>query len=278
MLPLATGAGKTRLAAALLRKLFDAGLIGKALFVCDRTELRDNGLTDFQGAFGNDAAEVDTLHPQKNARVLIATYQTLDHGTKEEKFFRQNYPPNYFDAIVIDECHRSAWCDWHAILENNGDAMQIGLTATPRHIRARKIDNEETKKGIEEDQRRLADNYEYFGEPPYEYSYMQGVEDGYLAPAEKVGKKTPLTLAHFEEFFRILPQRADSERSWTIDFAERLQAALAEANPFREKAAEFTAIARKLDDELAALPEGKRFTRGNSNCARALENRLARRS
>jgi len=169
MLPLATGAGKTRLAAALLRKLFDAGLIGKALFVCDRTELRDNGLTDFQGAFGNDAAEVDTLHPQKNARVLIATYQTLDHGTKEEKFFRQNYPPNYFDAIVIDECHRSAWGDWHAILENNGDAMQIGLTATPRHIRARKIDNEETKKGIEEDQRRLADNYEYFGEPPYEY-------------------------------------------------------------------------------------------------------------
>jgi type I restriction enzyme R subunit len=184
MLPLATGAGKTRLAAALLRKLFDARLIGKALFVCDRTELRDNGLTDFQGAFGNDAAEVDTLHPQKNARVLIATYQTLDHGTKEEKFFRQNYPPNYFDAIVIDECHRSAWGDWHAILENNGDAMQIGLTATPRHIRARKIDNEETKKGIEEDQRRLADNYEYFGEPPYEYSYMQGVEDGYLAPAE----------------------------------------------------------------------------------------------
>src|SRR6266480_307792 len=78
MLPLATGAGKTRLAAALLRKLFDAGKLGKALFLCDRTELRDNGLTDFQGAFGNDAAEVDTRNPQKNARVLIATYQTLD--------------------------------------------------------------------------------------------------------------------------------------------------------------------------------------------------------
>jgi len=184
MLPLATGAGKTRLAAALLRKLFDAGRIAKALFVCDRTELRDNGLTDFQAAFGTDAAEVDTLHPQKNARVLIATYQTLDHGTKEEKFFREHYPPNYFDAIVIDECHRSAWGDWHAILENNKDAMQIGLTATPRHIQVRKIDNEETKKGVDEDKRKLADNYNYFGEPPYEYSYGQGVEDGYLAPAE----------------------------------------------------------------------------------------------
>jgi type I restriction enzyme R subunit len=184
MLPLATGSGKTRLAAALLRKLFDAGRIAKALFVCDRTELRDNGLTDFQALFGNDAAEVDTLHPQKNARVLIATYQTLDHGTKEEKFFHQHYPPNYFDAIVIDECHRSAWGDWHAILENNKAAMQIGLTATPRHIRVRKIDDTETQKGVEEDKRKLADNYNYFGEPPYEYSYWQGVEDGYLAPAE----------------------------------------------------------------------------------------------
>jgi type I restriction enzyme M protein len=73
----------------------------------------------------------------------------------------------------------------------------------------------------------------------------------------KVGKKTPLTLAHFEEFFRLLPERADSERSWTVDFAARLQTALAEAHPFREKAAEFTAIARKLDDELAALRKAK---------------------
>jgi type I restriction enzyme M protein len=69
----------------------------------------------------------------------------------------------------------------------------------------------------------------------------------------KVGKKTPLTLTHFEEFFRVLPDRADSERSWTIEFATNLQAALAEAQPFRDKAAEFAALANKLDDELAAL-------------------------
>src|SRR5438552_4434866 len=186
MLPLATGAGKTRLAAALLRKLFDAGRIGKALFVCDRTELRDNGLTDFQAAFGTDAAEVDTRNPQKNARVLIATYQTLDFssGGKDAKFFLEHYPPDFFDVIVIDECHRSAWGEWHLILESNRNAIQVGLTATPRHIRVRKIEDEETKKGVEEDKRKLADNYNYFGEPPYEYSYMQGVEDGYLAPAD----------------------------------------------------------------------------------------------
>ena len=185
MLPLATGAGKTRLAAALLRKLFDAGRLGKALFLCDRTELRDNGLGDFQAAFGTDAAEVDTRNPQKNARVLIATYQTLDHAYGGDlKFFLKHYPPGYFDVIVIDECHRSAWGEWHAILESNPKAIQVGLTATPRHIRVKESENEDTQKGVEEDRRKLADNYNYFGEPPYEYPYAQGVEDGYLAPAD----------------------------------------------------------------------------------------------
>jgi type I restriction enzyme M protein len=73
----------------------------------------------------------------------------------------------------------------------------------------------------------------------------------------KIGKKTPLTLAHFEEFFRLVPDRADGERSWTIDFASKLQAALAEAQPFREKAAEFNALANELDDEVAALRKEK---------------------
>lgn len=185
MLPLATGAGKTRLAAALLRKLFDAGRLGKALFLCDRTELRDNGLGDFQAAFGTDAAEVDTRNPQKNARVLIATYQTLDHANGgDPKFFSKHYPPDFFDVIVIDECHRSAWGEWHAILENNPNAIQVGLTATPRQIRVRESGDDDTKKGVEEDRRKLADNFKYFGEPPYEYPYAQGVEDGYLAPAD----------------------------------------------------------------------------------------------
>jgi type I restriction enzyme M protein len=73
----------------------------------------------------------------------------------------------------------------------------------------------------------------------------------------KVGKKTPLTLAHFEKFFELLPDRRDSERSWTIDFASDLQAALAQAQPFREQAAEFSALADGLDDEVAALRKEK---------------------
>src|SRR5438552_4243607 len=73
----------------------------------------------------------------------------------------------------------------------------------------------------------------------------------------KVGKKKPLTKASFDDFFKLLPARADSERSWTVDFAVRLQTASAETHAFREKAAEFTAIASKLDDELAALRKAK---------------------
>jgi type I restriction enzyme R subunit len=186
LLNLATGAGKTRIAAALLRKLVDAGLCGKALFLCDRTELRDNGIGDFQAVFdGNNAAVISTREPQKNAKVLIGTYQTLDHHEKGgPTFFAENYPPGFFDVIVIDECHRSAWGDWFTVLEKNTKAIQIGLTATPREIRWPEPKNDAEREAFAEDQRRVADNLKYFGERAYEYPYLQGVEDGYLAPAE----------------------------------------------------------------------------------------------
>ncbi len=187
LLSLATGSGKTRVAAVLLKKMFDAGLMGKALFVCDRTELRDNGLGDFQALFGTDAAEVDSRHPQTNARVLVATYQTLaqDMAPDGVAFFRTHYPPDFFDVIVIDECHRSAWGDWREILDEHGTAAQFGLTATPRQLRMPEVGEDlDTRAQIESDERFLSDNYRYFGDPVYEYSYLQGVADGYLAPCK----------------------------------------------------------------------------------------------
>ena len=76
-------------------------------------------------------------NPQKNARVLIATYQTLDVAADDAdaNFLVANYPENYFSHIVIDECHRSAWGKWRQVLERNPDAVQVGLTATPRQLK-----------------------------------------------------------------------------------------------------------------------------------------------
>jgi type I restriction enzyme R subunit len=114
LLSLATGAGKTLIAVNLLRRFADAKQLRRALFVCDRDELRSQAAGAFQNLFGADAATVASGNPQKNARILIATYQTLDVDSEEAQanFLTTHYPEGYFSHIVIDECHRSAWGKW----------------------------------------------------------------------------------------------------------------------------------------------------------------------
>lgn len=183
LLPMATASGKTYVAAHLLWKLARAGQLRRALFVCDRTFLAGQGKEKLHGMFGDDAAVVTTSSPQKNARILIATYQTLNVGGDSEEeaptdasFFLENYPEDYFSHIVIDECHRSAWGKWSIILTRNPNAVHIGLTATPRTLVG----------ASDEDREITANNRGYFGEPVYEYPIGQGVEDGYLSPPEVV--------------------------------------------------------------------------------------------
>jgi type I restriction enzyme R subunit len=120
LLSLATGSGKTRIAVQLLHKLAESNQLKNALFVCDRNELRRQGFGKLFAAFGDNAAEVKKKNPQKNARIVVATYQAL--GIDEEgdqSFFLDNYPKNYFSHIIIDECHRSAWNKWSIVLTNN---------------------------------------------------------------------------------------------------------------------------------------------------------------
>ncbi|MBM4080735.1 MAG: restriction endonuclease subunit R, partial [Planctomycetes bacterium] len=196
LLSLATGSGKTFIAVHLLKRIADAGQLRRALFVCDRDELRSQGLGAFQNVFGSDVAEVyrepDGRNHARNARIHIATYQTLDVDTPDgtANFLTTFYPENYFGHIVIDECHRSAWGRWSQVLTRNADAVQIGLTATPRQLRevtGRRATprtegylrpDEETDAGI------IADNLKHFGQPAYEYDMAQGIEDGYLAACE----------------------------------------------------------------------------------------------
>lgn len=175
LLSLATGTGKTRIAVNLLKRIADAGQLRRALFVCDRDELRSQGSAALNEAFGSDAAQASTSNPQKNARVIVATYQTLGVESDEgdSSFLKSNYPENYFSHIVIDECHRSAWNKWSEVLTRNSDAVQIGLTATPRQF--------ENLELPPEDQKITNDNILYFGFPAYEYGIGRGIDDGYLA-------------------------------------------------------------------------------------------------
>jgi len=190
LLYLATGSGKTFIAVHILKKLADAGQLRRALFVCDRDELRKQGLGAFQNVFGADAAPVSTSNPQKNARILIATYQTLNVAgeTEDAEFFLQNYPQNYFSHIIIDECHRSAWGKWSVVLRRNPEAVQIGLTATPRFFGG---DSQEERR---QDEEITANNLKYFGEPIYEYDMTQGIEDGYLPACEIIRREVNLDI------------------------------------------------------------------------------------
>ncbi len=190
LLYLATGSGKTFIAVHFLKKIADAGHLHRALFVCDRDELRAQALGAFQNVFGADAAEVTSSNPQKNARILIATYQTLNVAgeTEDAKFFLENYPKNYFSHIIIDECHRSAWGKWSIVLRQNPDAVHIGLTATPRSFEGG------TEEERQQDEEITANNLKYFGEPIYEYDMAQGIEDGYLPACEIIKRDVNLDI------------------------------------------------------------------------------------
>lgn len=190
LLSLATGSGKTVIAANLLWRLHEAGQLGKpALFLCDRDELREQAYAKLAAVFGGAARIVRTEHGQNaaaNAKVHVATYQTLGIDTDgDASFLHRHYPPDAFSVIVIDECHRSAWGRWSEVLTRNPGAVQIGLTATPRKLGAPKRARAEPT----EDDAITAHNLKYFGEPAYEYGLIQAQEDGYLAACEVVRLK-----------------------------------------------------------------------------------------
>jgi type I restriction enzyme, R subunit len=194
LLSLATGAGKTIIATNLLWRLNEAGQLQKpALFICDRDELRTQAYEKLSAAFGDNVRIVKTEKGEntaKNARIHIATYQTLglDDDTAVDNvasFLTEHYTENAFSIIIIDECHRSAWGRWSEVLIRNSKAIHIGLTATPRKLTTRKeLPAEEVEIS--------ANNFNYFGEPVYEYTLAQAQEDGYLAACEIVKRKADI--------------------------------------------------------------------------------------
>ena len=177
----------------------------------------------------------------------MATYQTLGVDTDESdaSFLTANYPENYFSHIIIDEAHRSAWGKWSEVLTRNAEAVQVGLTATPRELEY----PEDSPEGVE-DREITANNLKYFGEPVYEYSIGQGIEDGYLAAMEV--RKSDIILNDYLESEAVTGlQQTDLEGKTLTDAVTGEVVGVAEARS-RYEASSFE-----------GLPDDSRPRRGN---------------
>lgn len=171
LLVMATGTGKTYTAFQIIWRLWKSGQKKRILFLADRNILVDQTMTNDFKPFGQVMTKLKRAKSKKEREklksyeVYLALYQAVS-GTEESQDLYKQFSPDFFDLIVIDECHRSSAREasaWHDILTYFGGATQIGLTATPK----------ETKD---------VSNMAYFGEPIYTYSLKQGIEDGFLAP------------------------------------------------------------------------------------------------
>lgn len=165
LLVMATGTGKTLVAFQIIWRLWKAGVKKRILFLADRNILVDQArINDFK-PFGGKMTKIGGRKVDKSYEIFLALYQAVA-GTEDWKNIYKEFSRDFFDLVIVDECHRGSAAEdsaWREILEYFNGATQIGLTATPRETRD-------------------ISNIDYFGEPIFTYSLRQGIEDGFLAP------------------------------------------------------------------------------------------------
>jgi len=169
LLVMATGTGKTYTTFQIIWRLWKAGKAKRILFLVDRNVLADQTLVNDFKPFGAVMTKIKNRKIDPAYEVHLGLYQALTGPDEEDKIFK-TVSPDFFDLVVIDECHRGSAAEdsaWREILEYFSGAIQIGLTATPK----------ETK---------YTSNIGYFGEPVYTYKLKHGIEDGFLAPYKVV--------------------------------------------------------------------------------------------
>jgi type I restriction enzyme R subunit len=169
LLVMATGTGKTYTVFQIIWRLWKAKKAKKTLFLVDRNVLADQTLVNDFKPFGSVMTKIKNRKIDPSYEIYLGLYQALTGPDEEDKIFK-SVSRDFFDLIVIDECHRGSASEdsaWREILDYFSEAIQIGLTATPK----------ETK---------YASNITYFGEPVYTYKLKQGIEDGFLAPYKVV--------------------------------------------------------------------------------------------
>jgi len=165
LLVLATGTGKTLAAFQIAHRLWKAGVKKRILFLADRNALIDQANRNDFKHFRDKMTIVKNRTVDKSYEVYLSLYQGIT-GSEEEKNIYRQFSRDFFDLIIIDECHRGSAKEdsaWRDILTYFNNATHIGLTATPKETAD-------------------VSNIEYFGEPVYTYSLRQGIEDGFLAP------------------------------------------------------------------------------------------------
>jgi type I restriction enzyme R subunit len=165
LLVMATGTGKTYTAFQIIWRLWKSRAKKRILFLVDRNILADQTKTNDFKPFGQAMTKITNRSVDKSFEIYLSLYQAVS-GTEEEQNIYKQFSPDFFDLIVVDECHRGSAAEdaaWRKILEYFSSATQIGLTATPKETRD-------------------VSNIDYFGEPIYSYSLRQGIDDGFLAP------------------------------------------------------------------------------------------------
>lgn len=164
-LVMATGTGKTYTAFQIIWRLWKSRMKKRILFLADRNILVNQTMTNDFRYFGDKMIKMSRKNISKAHEIYLGLYQSMTGNEDWQQIFRE-YSPDFFDLIVIDECHRGSANEdsaWREILEYFSSATQIGMTATP-------------KETVE------TSNINYFGEPIYTYSLKQGIDDGFLAP------------------------------------------------------------------------------------------------
>jgi type I restriction enzyme, R subunit len=165
LLVMATGTGKTYTAFQIIWRMWKAKAKKRILFLADRNILVDQTMQQDFAPFGEVMHKVTNREIKKNYEIYLALYQAVT-GKEEWKQIYKQFPADFFDLVVVDECHRGSAAEdsaWRDVLEYFSSATHLGLTATPK----------ETKE---------VSNSTYFGDPVYTYSLKQGIEDGFLAP------------------------------------------------------------------------------------------------
>lgn len=169
LLVMATGTGKTYTAFQIIWRLWKSGAKKRILFLADRNILVNQTKNNDFKPFGAAMTKITKRQIDKSYEIYLSLYQAVT-GSEEDKNIYKQFTPDFFDLIVVDECHRGSAAEdsaWREVLEYFSNATHVGLTATPK----------ETKE---------ISSITYFGEPVYSYTLKQGIEDGFLAPYKVV--------------------------------------------------------------------------------------------